>query len=58
VFSRVTRISSIRVLFALPFICKFVIHQMDIKIAFLNGDLEREIYMLQSEGLHCTWARK
>jgi hypothetical protein len=26
------------------------IHQMDIKIAFLNGDLEEEIYMEQPKG--------
>ena len=41
----VARISSIRVLIALASIHKHVIHQMDVKTAFLNGDLEEEIYM-------------
>ena len=43
-------ISSIRILIALASIHKLFIHQMDVKITFLNGDLEEEIYMLQLEG--------
>ena len=49
-FAPVTRISSIRVLIALASIYKLFIHQMDVKTVFLNGDLEEEIYMKQSEG--------
>ena len=49
-FALVTRISSIRILIALASIHKLFIYQMDVKTAFLNGDLEEEIYMLQPEG--------
>ena len=46
-----TRISSIRILLALASIHNLFIHRMDVKTAFLNGDLEEEIYMDQPEGL-------
>ena len=46
----ITRISFFCILIALPSIHKIFIHQMHVKIDFLNGDLEEEIYMLQPEG--------
>ena len=49
-YSPVTRITSIRVLIALAAVYNLEIHQMDVKTAFLNGDLEEEIYMEQPEG--------
>jgi len=49
-FAPVNRICSIRVLLALASIHKFVIHQMDVKTTFLNGELEDEVYMTQPEG--------
>ena len=55
-FVPMTRISSIYILFALVSIYKLVMHQMTIKIAFLNGDLEKEIYMDQPKG--CKASRK
>ena len=49
-YAPVARISTIRVLIALASIYKFEIHQMDVKTAFLNGELDEEIYMQQPEG--------
>ena len=49
-YSPVTRITSIRMLIAIASIYNLEIHQMDVKTAFLNGDLDEEIYMEQPEG--------
>ena len=49
-FAHVTRISFIRILIVLASIHKLLIHQMDVKTTFLNGDFEEEIYMLQPKG--------
>ena len=49
-YSPVTRMSSIRMLIAIAAIHNLEIHQMDVKTAFLNGDLDEEIYMEQLEG--------
>jgi len=38
------------ILIALAAIHKLVIHQMDVKTTFFNGDLEEEICMTQLEG--------
>jgi len=49
-YAPVARIATIRVLIALASIYQFEIHQMDVKTAFLNGELDEEIYMKQLEG--------
>ncbi|PHU24885.1 hypothetical protein BC332_03217 [Capsicum chinense] len=49
-YSPVIRITSIRMLIALAAVYGLEIHQMDVKTAFLNGELEEEIYMEQPEG--------
>ena len=48
-YSLVVKVSSIRIFLALASIHNMFIHQMDVKTAFLNGDLEEEIYMNQPE---------
>ena len=49
-FSPVTRITSIRLLIAIAAIFYLKIHQMDVKIAFLNGNLKEEIYIDHPKG--------
>ena len=49
-YAPVARITSIRLLFALASIYNLCIHQMDVKTAFLNGDLNEEVYMEQPRG--------
>ncbi|GJX31721.1 zinc finger, CCHC-type containing protein [Tanacetum coccineum] len=49
-YAPVARITTIRLLLALAAIHNLVIHQMDVKTAFLNGDLDEELYMKQPEG--------
>ena len=49
-FAPVAKLQSIRVVLALAVQENFEIHQMDVKTAFLNGDLDEEIYMVQPPG--------
>ena len=49
-FSPVTRMTSIRVLISIAAIYSLIVHQMDVKTTFFNGELEEEIYMEQPEG--------
>ncbi|GJT11332.1 zinc finger, CCHC-type containing protein [Tanacetum coccineum] len=49
-YAPVARITTIRLLLALAAIHNLVIHKMDVKTTFLNGDLDEEVYMKQPEG--------
>ena len=49
-FSPVAKIRSIRILLAIAAYHDYEIWQMDVKTAFLNGNLEEEVYMIQPEG--------
>eukprot|EP00253_Pinus_taeda_P003400 PITA_03400 len=49
-FSPVAKMNSIRLVFSLAASLKWEVHQMDVKSAFLHGDLHEEIYMEQPIG--------
>eukprot|EP00253_Pinus_taeda_P020662 PITA_20662 len=49
-FAPVARLEAIRMFLALSSFQKFKVFQMDIKSAFLNGDLEEEVYIEQPDG--------
>nr|GEV18427.1 hypothetical protein [Tanacetum cinerariifolium] len=49
-YAPVVRIATIRLLLALVAIHNLIIHQMDVKTTFLNGDLDEEVYMKQPKG--------
>jgi hypothetical protein len=49
-FSPVSCKDSFRIIMALVAHFDLELHQMDVKMAFLNGDLEENVYMKQSKG--------
>nr|GEW18566.1 hypothetical protein [Tanacetum cinerariifolium] len=51
VFAPVSRIEAIRLLLAYTSFKDFVVYQMDVKIAFLYGKIEEEVYVCQPLGL-------
>jgi hypothetical protein len=49
-FAPVARYTSIRTIIALAAKMKWKLYQMDVKIAFLNGVIEEEVYIEQPQG--------
>lgn len=49
-FAPTARVTSIRSLAQLALLNDMVVHQMDVKSAYLNAPIDPEIYMEQSEG--------
>ena len=49
-FSPVAKMDSIRLALAIAALRQWEVHHMDVKCAFLNGDLTEEIYMQQPQG--------
>jgi hypothetical protein len=53
-FAPIVRLEAVRIF--LPYAChkRFKVYQMDVKSAFLNGDLNEEVYMEQPEGFELS----
>ncbi|KAJ9566483.1 LOW QUALITY PROTEIN: hypothetical protein OSB04_002449 [Centaurea solstitialis] len=49
-FAPVARIEAIRIFLAYAAHKNFIVYQMDVKTAFLNGELKEEVYVSQPEG--------
>jgi len=50
VFASVARLDTIRLILALAANRGWQVHHLDVKSAFLNGELEEEVYVAQPEG--------
>ena len=63
-FSPVAKLNTIRILVALATTHKWKIYQLDVKYAFLNGDLKEEVYSVHPKGFvqkrqkHLVWKLK
>lgn len=49
-FAPIAKMSTIRLVLAMAAQCGWTVHQMDVKSAFLNGELQEELYMTQPPG--------
>ncbi|KAL5863382.1 hypothetical protein ACOSQ3_000896 [Xanthoceras sorbifolium] len=58
IFSPVVKMSSIRVVLGLAASLNLEVEQLDVKTAFLHGDLDEEIYMEQPEGFQVKGKEK
>lgn len=56
--SPITRITSIKELIAIVVLYNLEIYQTDVKIVFLNGELEEKIYIEQPKGFDTSEQKK
>jgi hypothetical protein len=52
IYSPVAKFTSVRIIMSIVAKMDLELHQLDIKTAFLNGELKVDIYMVQLEGFH------
>ena len=57
-YSPMTRINFIRIVLAIVALRNLEVYQMDVKIVFINGDLDEEIYIEKSEGFFALGQEK
>lgn len=50
IYAPVTRLETVRMLLALAAMNFWQVHHMDVKTAFLNGEIFEEVYVMQPEG--------
>lgn len=50
IFAPVTRLETVRLLLALAAKEEWEVHHLDVKIAFLNGEINEDVYVTQPEG--------
>lgn len=50
VFAPIARLNTVRVILALAAHQSWEVHHLDVKSAFLNGELEEEVYVTQPKG--------
>ncbi|CAM8978623.1 unnamed protein product [Rhodiola kirilowii] len=58
IFSPVVKMVTIKTVLGLVAKENLHLQQMDVKIAFLHGDLDEEIYMMQPEAFEVKWNEK
>ena len=51
-YSPVTMLKSVRIVLAIAAYFDYEIWQMDVKTAFLHGNLTEDVYMIQPEHIH------
>jgi hypothetical protein len=49
-FALVARYASIQAVTSIPSVMRWRIHQMDVKMAFLNENIEEEVYIEKPQG--------